>query len=65
MKLNKVRALMVDRDIKQADIADELKLSRSHVSGVISGRWRSRRVVECIARHLDMPVERLFPDYAA
>jgi|GEM_PF-3046617 len=65
MKLTKVRALMVEREIKQAEIAAELKVSRSHVSGVLYGRWRSRRVVECIARRLEMPVERLFPDYAA
>ena len=65
MKPNKIRALLVERGIKQVDIANELNVSRSHVGSVIAGRWRSKRIAECIARRLNMPIERLFRDYAA
>ena len=65
MKPHEIRALLIKRQIKQKEIADELGLKECSVSGAISGRWQSRRVCEAIAKRLDMPLKRLFPKLAA
>ncbi|MDW7646448.1 MAG: helix-turn-helix transcriptional regulator [Desulfuromonadales bacterium] len=61
MQPNKIRALMVEKGIKQADIARDLGINLVSVHGTIYGKWRSRRVAREIAARLDMPVEKLFP----
>ena len=65
MKPNKIRALMVERGIKQADIARDLKIGRASVNGVVNGKWASRRVATEVSRRLKLPLEKVFPKYAA
>jgi predicted transcriptional regulator len=56
----KVYALLIEHGIKQKDIADELKVKRATVSGVINGHHSSRRIQEYIAKRLNKPYERLW-----
>ena len=65
MKPRKIRALMVERDIKNVDIARALNIRPASVHGVVCGKWASRRVAEEVARQLNMPLEKVFPKYAA
>ncbi|MCF6267799.1 MAG: helix-turn-helix transcriptional regulator [Desulfuromusa sp.] len=65
MKPNKIRALMVERGIKQADIARDLNIRKASVNGVVHGKWASRRVATEVARRLNLPLEKVFPKYAA
>ena len=55
----KVRALMVEKGIKQKEIADELGVRAPAVSGVLNGHWPSQRVREAIARRLGMTMKQL------
>lgn len=65
MKPQKIRALMVEKKITSADIARELGVSHVSVHGVIYGKWPSRRIAEAVARRLNLPLEKVFPKYAA
>jgi len=65
MKPQKIRALMIENDVRQTDVANHLGLSRATVCSVISGRSTSRRVSTEIARRLNMPIEKLWPRLAA
>lgn len=46
--------------VKMSEIADELGLSRPHVSQVISGKRRSPRVEQAIAAKVGKKREQLF-----
>ena len=65
MTPRKIRALMVEKNVSQIEIAIALKVSPVTVNGVIHGRWCSRRIANEIASKLGMPVEQLFEQYAA
>jgi len=56
----KVKALLVERGIKQKDIADELGVLLSTVSGVLNGHHSSARIKQYITRRLGEPCERLW-----
>lgn len=48
MNSNKIKSMMIERGIKQTEIAKRLKISRSAVCSVLSGASTSRRVKECV-----------------
>jgi len=48
MNSNKIKSMMMERGIKQTEIARRLKISRSAVCSVLSGASTSRRVKECV-----------------
>lgn len=52
MTPNKIKALLVEQGIKQAEIAAELNVSGSAVCGVIKRRFRSRLIEQYIAARL-------------
>lgn len=56
----KVKALLIEKGIKQLDIAAELDVSPGVVSGVISGKWESRRIKEFIAIKVGKSYEKLW-----
>ena len=56
----KVKALLVERGIKQKDIAEELGVLLSTVSGAINGHHESRRIKTYIAKKLHRPYEKLW-----
>lgn len=62
---NKVRALLVEKGIKQKDIAEALDVSPGVVCGVIGGYFSSRRVRKAIADALQMPYEKVWGKKAA
>jgi predicted transcriptional regulator len=49
MKTRKIKALLIERGIKQVTIAKDLGVSTSTVSKVVAGDARSRRVEEAVA----------------
>lgn len=63
-----IKAWMVLSEIKQADVATALGVSRTHVNAVISGNRNSRRVLKyllkkgCSAEWLAIPEQR-WPNY--
>lgn len=63
MKPQRIRALMVAKQITNIEIARELGVTPVSVHGVIYGKWTSRRIAEAIARKLGMPLEKVFPRY--
>lgn len=44
-----------------AEIADKLELTRGHVSQVVNGKRRDRRVEVAVARKVGRPVRDVFP----
>lgn len=65
MTPREIRAELILRGINQRSIADQLGVSESAVSHVISGRKRSDRIRRAVARALGKPVHRVFPDEVA
>ena len=56
----KVKALLVERGIKQKDIAEELGVLLSTVSGVLNGHHSSARIRAYITKRLGKSCERLW-----
>ena len=52
---------LMRRGITAADIAREVGVSRSAVTQVVLDQIRSAEIEAAIARHLEEPVEQLFP----
>ena len=46
----KIKAIMKEKNVKQADIAKSLKIRESTVSQVINGKFASRRIMKAVAR---------------
>lgn len=59
---NKVKALMVLKGVKQADICHMLHVKPSSVSLVVSGKKTSERIRCAIALALGVRVEELWPN---
>ena len=55
----KVRALMVEKGIKQIEIAKELGVGAPAISGALNGHWESERVRKAIAARLGMSMKQL------
>jgi transcriptional regulator with XRE-family HTH domain len=55
------KAKLVLSGRSQSDLAAELDVAPQHVSEVIRGDRRSRRVEQAIADAIGMPVEQVFP----
>lgn len=55
-----VRSLLVKNGIKHKEIAASLGLSRSYVSGVISGHWKGEAVRRYIAALLKKDYHKLW-----
>ena len=63
MTTNEIKALLVERGIKQKDIAPLVRPRPVHpktVNIVINGHQRSRPIQEAIARILDIPYEKIW-----
>lgn len=60
MKVEKIRALLIEHKVKQVDIAKELGLSSGSVNRVISGHYASRRVQEAVAKAAHVPFEKMW-----
>lgn len=56
-----IQAALKKRGSSQAKIADASQVSRAHVSYVIQGRSKSRRIADAISRTTGIPVDRLWP----
>lgn len=65
MHKQKIKAMLVERGIRQVDIARELGLKKETVNTVLNNHGTSRRVKEHIAKRLGRPVEYLWPKQAA
>lgn len=56
----KVKSLLIENGIKQADIAKELGVTRGTVSAAITGYHQSRRVKQAVADALNIDYEKLW-----
>jgi predicted transcriptional regulator len=56
----KIKSILVRRGIKQKEIAEELGLDISTVSGCINGHNGSKRIKEYIAKRLNMDYAKLW-----
>lgn len=56
----KVKAMLVERGIMQKDIAKELGVLLSTVSGVINGHHASKRIKKYIAKRLGVSFKKLW-----
>jgi len=62
-KINKViKILLIQKEIKQVDIARKLGVSNVAVCNVIKGACESKRIKWAIARELGVKVEELWPE---
>lgn len=59
-KANKVKAILVKMDIKQKDIAAELDVRLSTVSGVINGHHESQRIKKYISELTGVSYQKLW-----
>lgn len=58
--LRKVKALLIENDIKLIDVAREARVNRVTVSIVLTGKGKSRRVQGVIAKMVHRPYEALW-----
>lgn len=56
---NKVKALLVEKGIRQIEIAKALSVKSASVNGVVNGRDRSKRIEKYIADRLGLSPERV------
>lgn len=61
MSNKEIKILLIRHDVKQADIARKLGISKTAVHNVIKGISESRRIKKTIAQALGMKVEDLWP----
>ncbi len=57
----KRKRILLDKGIKQVEIARECDVTAAHVSMVVSGAHVSWPVAEAIAKRADLPVLTMFP----
>lgn len=57
------KALLRTRNIMLKDLAKRVGVSRGHMTRVVAGERRSPRLQRLIARLLDMPVRKAFPEW--
>jgi len=65
MKPNEIRAALLLLNVRPAEIAKRLKVSRAAVSSVISGNLKSARIQEAIANIIGKKIEEIWPEMAA
>lgn len=56
----KIKALLIEKGIKQKELAEELSITPGVISGVIGGHFESRRVKIHIAQRLGMSYRALW-----
>lgn len=59
-RLRYVKSLLVRQGITQTQLAAELGCKRENVSGVLCGSFKSRRVMEHIAKRLNRDFDKLW-----
>jgi transcriptional regulator with XRE-family HTH domain len=60
MKPSKIKALLMEKEIRHKDIAEALGVSNALISGVLGGYFESRRVKQAIADALQMKYEKVW-----
>lgn len=65
MKPNEIRAALLIKDVRPADIARELSCSRAAISDVIGGKLKSKRIQEKIAKIIGKEPSEIWPALAA
>ena len=62
MDKRKIKAMMIERGIKQKDIAQALGVTRACISVVLNGYQNSKRVKAAIAEALNIKYEALWAE---
>ncbi len=60
MKPNEIKSHMILKGIKQSDIAAQLGIRRSSVSGAVNGQRPSRRIQKAIAKALNEDYDKVW-----
>jgi transcriptional regulator with XRE-family HTH domain len=60
MKVEKIRALLIENKVTQTAIAKELGLTPGSINRVISGHYTSKRVQEAVSRATRVPFEKMW-----
>lgn len=61
MKPSEIKAALVAKGVRQADIARQTEYSGPYVHDVIVGNRRNERIETAIAEAIGRPVEEVFP----
>lgn len=63
MTPNKIKALLIENNVRQREIAAELGVTPGTVSAAISGdpKYRSRRIHEAVSARVKKPIRQLWP----
>jgi transcriptional regulator with XRE-family HTH domain len=56
----KVKALLIENDISQREIAADLRVSPGYISAVLGGHYLGRAVRDHIAKRLEIDYEKLW-----
>ena len=62
MKPLEIKIYLLRADVKQAEIAQFCKVSRTSITRVINGYSSSDRIQRAIAKAINRPVEDVFPE---
>lgn len=62
MTPQEIRIAIYRANLNQAAIARELGVCPSHITRVIDGQYKSKRVHEAIAEAIGMDIRRIWPD---
>ena len=57
---NRVKILMLQKDISQVQIVNKYKFDKGDVSKVVHGKRKTKAIQEAIARELNMPLDEVF-----
>jgi DNA-binding XRE family transcriptional regulator len=61
MSNKEIKILLMRKDVKQADIARQLKVSKTAVHNVIKGISESKRIKKAIAESMGISINDLWP----
>lgn len=61
MRVKKLKSLLVEREVTQAEIAKECGVTPATVNQVVAGRGHSEKVEIVIAKKVGVPRNKIFP----
>lgn len=60
MKPEKIRAVLIEKKVKQIEIAREFGVTSGAISRVIDGHFKSRRIQQAISEKAHIPFEKMW-----
>ncbi|PKG73155.1 DNA-binding protein [Shewanella sp. GutCb] len=63
MKANEIKAALQERGLTYSMIADATGVKIAHISAIINRHNKSMKVANIVAKAIEQPVERVFPEH--